>query len=94
MKKRKKARKMRKPKRKKRTAPKRKRKKKMSIREHTVDILKRTGKALHYRDITKRIKKRGYRFHRKDPERSVYIIINRYPRLFKKTKPATYKLKK
>ncbi len=94
MKKRKKARKMKKPKRKKRTAPKRKRKKKMSIREHTVDILKRTGKALHYRDITKRIKKRGYRFHRKDPERSVYIIINRYPRLFKKTKPATYKLKK
>lgn len=94
MKKRKKARKMKKPKRKKRKAPKRKRKKKMSIREHTVDILKRTGKALHYRDITKRIKKRGYRFHRKDPERSVYIIINRYPKLFKKTKPATYKLKK
>jgi hypothetical protein len=94
MKKRKKARKMKKPKRKKKKAAKRKKKKKMSIREHTVDILKRTGKALHYRDITKRIKKRGYRFHRKDPERSVYIIINRYPKLFKKTKPATYKLKK
>ncbi|KPK72542.1 hypothetical protein AMJ87_04550 [candidate division WOR_3 bacterium SM23_60] len=91
MKKKKRARKM---KRKKKQPMRRKKKKKMSIREHTVDILKRTGKALHYRDITKRIKKRGYRFHRKDPERSVYIIINRYPKLFKKTKPATYKLKK
>jgi hypothetical protein len=91
MKKKRTARKM---KRKKKKPVRRKKKKKMSIREHTIDILKRTGKALHYRDITKRIKKRGYRFHRKDPERSVYIIINRYPKLFKKTKPATYKLKK
>ncbi len=91
MKKKKRTRKM---KKKKKRPMRRKKKKKMSIREHTVDILKRTGKALHYRDITKRIKKRGYRFHRKDPERSVYIIINRYPKLFKKTKPATYKLKK
>jgi hypothetical protein len=73
---------------------KRSKKKKMSIREHTIDILKRSKKALHYRDLTKRIKKRGYRFHRKDPERSVYIIINRYPKIFKKTKPATYKLRK
>ena len=73
---------------------KKKKKKKLSIREHTLDILKKSKKALHYREITKRIKKRGYRFHRKEPERSVYIIINRYPKLFKKTKPATYKLKK
>jgi hypothetical protein len=72
---------------------KRKKKKKPSIRELTIDILKRTKKPLHYRDITKRLKKRGYRFHRKDPERSVYIIINRYPKIFKKTKPATYKLR-
>ncbi len=71
-----------------------KKKKKMSIREHVVDILKRSGKSLHYRDITKRIKKRGYRFHRKDPERSVYIIINRYPKLFRKVKPATYRIRK
>jgi hypothetical protein len=70
-----------------------KKKKKPSIRELTIDILKRGKKPMHYRDITKRLKKRGYRFHRKDPERSVYIIINRYPKLFKKTKPATYKLK-
>ena len=69
-------------------------KKKLSIREHTIDILKRSKKPLHYKEITMRIKKRGYKFHRKDPERSVYIIINRYPRLFRKTKPATYKLKK
>ena len=68
-------------------------KKKFSIRDHTIDILKRSKKPLHYKEITMRIKKRGYRFHRKDPERSVYIIINRYPRLFKKTKPATYKLR-
>lgn len=73
---------------------KRAKKKKMSIREHVIDILKRSKKPLHYRDLTKRIKKRGYRFHRKDPERSVYIIINRYPKIFKKTKPATYKLRK
>lgn len=72
---------------------KKKKKKKPSIRELTIDILKRTKKPLHYRDITKRLKKRGYRFHRKDPERSVYIIINRYPKIFKKTKPATYKLR-
>jgi hypothetical protein len=70
-----------------------KRKKKPSIRELTIDILKRSKKPMHYRDITKRLKKRGYRFHRKDPERSVYIIINRYPKIFKKTKPATYKLR-
>ncbi len=70
-----------------------KKKKKPSIRELTIDILKRTKKPLHYRDITKRLKKRGYKFHRKDPERSVYIIINRYPKVFKKTKPATYKLR-
>jgi hypothetical protein len=68
-------------------------KKKPSIRELTVDILKRSKTPLHYREITKRLKKRGYRFHRKDPERSVYIIINRYPKIFKKTKPATYKLR-
>ena len=73
--------------------PAKKKKKKLSIRDHTIDILKRSKKALHYKEITMRIKKRGYRFHRKDPERSVYIIINRYPKLFKKTKPATYKLK-
>jgi hypothetical protein len=75
-------------------AKKTKKKMKLSIREHTIDILKRSKKALHYRDITKRIKKRGYRFHRKDPERSVYIIINRYPKIFRKTKPATYRLRK
>lgn len=69
------------------------RKRKPSIRELTIDILKRSGKPLHYRDITARLKKRGYRFHRKEPERSVYIIINRYPKLFKKTSPATYKLR-
>lgn len=71
-----------------------KKKKKPSIRELTIDILKRSKTPLHYRDITKRLKKRGYRFHRKDPERSVYIIINRYPKIFKRVKPATYKLKK
>ena len=70
-----------------------KKKKKPSIRELTIDILKRVKKPLHYRDITKRLKKRGYKFHRKDPERSVYIIINRYPKIFTKTKPATYKLR-
>ena len=85
---------MRKMKRKKKKkVAKKKKKKKPSIRELTIDILKRTKKPLHYRDITKRLKKRGYRFHRKDPERSVYIIINRYPKIFKKTKPATYKLR-
>ena len=83
---------MRKMKRKKKKVV-RKKKKKPSIRELTIDILKRSKKPLHYRDITKRLKKRGYRFHRKDPERSVYIIINRYPKIFKKTKPATYKLR-
>lgn len=72
---------------------KKKKKKKPSIRELTIDILKKSRKPLHYREITKRLKKRGYRFHRKDPERSVYIIINRYPKIFKKTKPATYKLR-
>ncbi len=70
-----------------------KKKKKPSIRELTIDILKKSRKSLHYREITKRLKKRGYRFHRKDPERSVYIIINSYPKKFKKTKPATYKLR-
>ncbi len=85
---------MRKMKKKKKTkVTKKKKKKKPSIRELTIDILKRSKKPLHYRDITKRLKKRGYRFHRKDPERSVYIIINRYPKIFKKTKPATYKLR-
>ena len=83
---------MRKMKRKKKKVV-RKKKKKPSIRELTIDILKRSKKPLHYRDITKRLKKRGYRFHLKDPERSVYIIINRYPKIFKKTKPATYKLR-
>jgi repressor of nif and glnA expression len=80
-------------KKKKKKVTKKKKKKKPSIRELTIDILKRSKKPLHYRDITKRLKKRGYRFHRKDPERSVYIIINRYPKIFKKTKPATYKLR-
>ena len=80
-------------KKKKTKVTKKKKKKKPSIRELTIDILKRSKKPLHYRDITKRLKKRGYRFHRKDPERSVYIIINRYPKIFKKTKPATYKLR-
>jgi hypothetical protein len=80
-------------KRKKKKVTKKKKKKKPSIRELTIDILKRSKKPMHYRDITKRLKKRGYRFHRKDPERSVYIIINRYPKIFKKTKPATYKLR-
>ncbi len=78
---------------KKKKVTRKKKKKKPSIRELTIDILKRSKKPMHYRDITKRLKKRGYRFHRKDPERSVYIIINRYPKIFKKTKPATYKLR-
>jgi len=68
-------------------------KKKLSIRDLTIDILKRTKKAMHYRELTKRLKKRGYKFHRKDPERSVYIIINRYPKIFKKVKPAVYRLR-
>jgi hypothetical protein len=71
----------------------RRKKKKASIRELTIDILKRTKKAMHYREITKRLKKRGYKFHRKDPERSVYIIINRYPKIFKRVKPAVYRLR-
>ncbi|UCF70207.1 MAG: winged helix-turn-helix domain-containing protein [candidate division WOR-3 bacterium] len=71
----------------------RKKKKKPSIRELTIDILKKSKKPLHYREITVRLKKRGYRFHRRDPERSVYIIINRYPKIFRKTKPATYRLR-
>lgn len=70
-----------------------KKQRKPSIRELTIDILKKSGKPLHYREITARLKKRGYKFHRKEPERSVYIIINRYPKLFKKTSPATYKLR-
>ena len=81
----KKRRKVRRPKRKKR---------RLSIRELTIDILKRSKTAMHYRDITKRIKKRGYKFHRKAPERSVYITINRHPKIFRKTKPATYRLRK
>jgi len=68
-------------------------KKKPSIRELTIDILKKTRVPLHYREITKRIIKKGYKFHRQDPERSVYITINRFPKLFKKVKPATYRLK-
>jgi IS4 transposase len=67
--------------------------KKTSIRELAIDILKRTGKSMHYRELTKRIKKRGYRFHRSNPERSVYIIINRYPKIFKRVKPAVYRLR-
>ncbi|OPX17617.1 hypothetical protein BXT86_05535 [candidate division WOR-3 bacterium 4484_100] len=96
MKKRKKKKKVIRKKAKKKKAKKRKtkKKKKLSIRELTIDILKRSKTPLHYREITKRIKKRGYKFHRKDPERSVYIIINRYPKIFRKTKPATYKLRK
>jgi len=70
----------------------RKASKKLSIRDHMVDILKVSRKPLHYRNITNLIKKRGYRFHRKDPERSVYITLNRNPHLFKKIRPATYKL--
>ncbi len=68
-------------------------KKKLSIRELVNDILKRSKKALHYRELTKRLKKRGYKFHRKEPERSVYIIINRYRKMFKRTKPGVYRLK-
>ena len=71
----------------------RRKKMKPSIRELAVDILKRTRKSMHYREITKRLKRRGYRFHRKDPERSVYIIINRYPRIFRKVKPGVYRLR-
>jgi len=84
---------MKKMKKKKKMKVAKKRKKKPSIRELTIDILKKSKKSLHYREITMRLKKRGYRFHRKDPERSVYIIINRYPKVFKKTKPATYRLR-
>ena len=96
MKKRKKKKKVirKKAKKKKTKKKKTKKKKKLSIRELTIDILKRSKTPLHYREITNRIKKRGYKFHRKDPERSVYIIINRYPKIFRKTKPATYKLRK
>lgn len=68
-------------------------KKKPSIKELTIDMLKRSKTPLHYREITKRLKKRGFKFHRKEPERSVYITINRYPKIFKKVKPATYRLK-
>ncbi|UCG91961.1 MAG: winged helix-turn-helix domain-containing protein [candidate division WOR-3 bacterium] len=89
----KKRKKMKKKRRMKKAKKAKKKKKKPSIRELTIDILKRSKTPLHYRDITKRLKKRGYRFHRKDPERSVYIIINRYPKIFKRVKPATYRLK-
>jgi len=68
-------------------------KRKLSIKDLTIDILKRTKKAMHYRELTKRLKKRGYKFHRKDPERSVYIIINRYLKIFKKVRPAVYRLR-
>lgn len=68
-------------------------KRRLSIRDHIVDVLLGSKRAMHYRNITKQVIKRGYKFHRKDPERSVYIIIKRYPKLFEKTKPATYKLR-
>ncbi|MGQ9534871.1 MAG: HTH domain-containing protein [bacterium] len=68
-------------------------KKRLTIKMLMIDILKKCKKPLHYREITKRLKARGYRFHRKEPERSVYITIKRNPKIFKKTKPATFKLK-
>lgn len=67
-------------------------KKRVTIKMLMIDILKRS-KPLHYREITKRLIARGYKFHRKEPERSVYITIKRNPKLFKKVKPATFKLK-
>jgi len=70
-----------------------KKKIKPSIRTLAVDILKRSRKTMHYRELTKIIRKRGFKFHRKDPERSVYIIINRYPKIFKRVKPAVYGLR-
>lgn len=68
-------------------------KRKPSIRELMIAILKKSKMPLHYRELTKRLKKKGYKFHRKEPERSVYITLNRYPKIFKKAKPATYRLK-
>ncbi len=68
-------------------------KKRLTIKERIIDILKRSKTPLHYREITKRLQKRGYKFHRKEPERSVYITINRHLDIFKKVKPATFRLK-
>lgn len=70
-----------------------KKKKRLTIKMLMIDILKKSKKPLHYREITKRLKARGFRFHRKEPERSVYITIKRNLNIFKKTKPATFKLK-
>ncbi len=69
-------------------------KKRTTIKELIIDILKKNKGPLHYREITNRLKRRGYKFHRKEPERSVYITINRHLDIFKKVKPATYDLKK
>ncbi|MCX7995154.1 MAG: winged helix-turn-helix domain-containing protein [candidate division WOR-3 bacterium] len=68
-------------------------KKRVTIKMMMIDILKRSKTPLHYREITKRLIARGYKFHRKEPERSVYITIKRNPKLFKKVKPATFALK-
>lgn len=70
-----------------------KKKKRLTIKMLMIDILKKSKKPLHYREITKRLKARGYRFQRKEPERSVYITIKRNPKIFKKVKPATFRLK-
>jgi repressor of nif and glnA expression len=68
-------------------------KQRVTIKMMMIDILKKSKIPLHYREITKRLIARGYKFHRKEPERSVYITIKRNPKLFKKVKPATFKFK-
>lgn len=68
-------------------------KKRLTTKELIIEILKRSSTPLHYREITKRLIKRGYKFHRKEPERTVYITINRHLDIFKKVKPATYRLR-
>ncbi len=68
-------------------------KKRLTIKMLIIDILKKSKKPMHYRELTKRLKARGYKFHRKEPERSVYITIRRNPKIFKKTAPATFRLR-
>jgi len=69
----------------------RKRRGQRKLDEVILEVLQEAGEVLHYREITRRVAQRGYRFLGKTPELSVVSYLSRNPE-FKRVARGTYRV--
>ncbi len=63
-----------------------------SVRVMLIEAFKRTRRPMKTEELTATLKKRGYRFKRARPQKTVDNILRRHRKVFRKTAPNTFAL--